>query len=273
MGGVPHEHRKRMWGTAAVLVALASCVPHVELEGAPCPCPEGYKCCEIRSDCVATEKPCPTSYPPSSGESCSDDADCPAGELCHAWTDNESSLAGPQTCQRDCSAGLPCAQPEVCQLSLRDGSPVDNLYASFMCSAVPDGCEDAGCQECDPSQLGRTYCESREIKVCFAAVHPVCGLICSTATAQVCGDAGCMDSGGIGCNSTPSGDPCAEFPCATCPNPSEPGGFVCDGGNRAVGCTQATLVGGSCDTICQEIALHGAASSACVGGERALWAP
>src|SRR3989339_1271159 len=49
---------------------VSTCVSHVEIEGAPCPCPEGYSCCATLSGCIPSHTLCPNTYSPSSNKSC-----------------------------------------------------------------------------------------------------------------------------------------------------------------------------------------------------------
>ncbi len=258
----------------AVVIALLSCVPHVEIVGAPCPCPDVYSCCEFLASCVNSKEACQETLPPSSGIPCTRDSDCPSDEICHAWS-NSSGLAGPQTCQRDCSIGFPCASPETCRLVSRDGSLVDDLDLTHACTTVHliQGCEKTGCENCDVSRIGQTFCQDKAIHVCFLGVHGVCGLICSSVAVQTCGDAGCMDSGGSTCNANPSGDPCVDYSCSACPNPSAPESYSCDGTRRVVGCAVARLAGGTCDKICVGVALDCPGTSVCVDDGEAHCAP
>lgn len=243
-----------------------ACVPHVDIEGAPCPCPEGHQCCDTLSGCIPSHRTCPDTYPASSNAPCGQNGDCPAGELCQSHSDQTGDLAGPQICRRDCSAGLPCPPPETCALVLSDGAPVGEGKLARVCTA-PDlvfACPSAECMDCDPSRLGTTFCLDKAVHACFQRIHPECGLICSLDLVQSCGSAGCMDSGGGTCNAQPTGDPCVQFSCDACPNGVEPGEFACDGTRGIVGCLTAEHAAGPCSIICKVVEIDCPGSSACV---------
>jgi hypothetical protein len=253
-------------GVIIGLLLWVSCVPHVEIEGSPCPCPGGYMCCELLFECIDEQGTCPDSYPPSSATPCLTNDDCPKGEVCQAWSMENGSIGGPKTCRRDCSSGFSCASTEVCKLALQDGTLLADLNVARMCTteAPLEGCKNDGCLDCEISQLGQTFCEDKGIHGCFLGIHPVCGLTCSSSVVQACGYAGCMDSGGSTCNSQPIVDPCVEFSCSACPNPGVPMEHQCENSHRVVGCLVAAFAGDSCNSICQTVSWECSEPSSCV---------
>lgn len=260
-------NRQRCYFLAGFLLVFSwsSCVPHVEIEGTPCPCPDGYTCCSTLAECIATHKACPDTYPASSEKPCARDSDCPRGELCQTWSLGANGLAGPQSCRRDCSTGFPCHGNEKCGLILHDGSSLDDKKVVQAC-IIPNlaqGCETPGCRDCNPSYLGKHFCQEKTIHACFQNLHPECGLLCSNTMVQGCGSAGCMDTGGQACNGEPIGDPCESFSCAVCPNPANPSEFACDGTTRIAGCLVADFPGSTCMQICKPVTFDCPGSSTC----------
>ncbi len=259
----------------ALVLPTTSCWPTVKIEGAPCPCPTAYACCETLSICIRAGDICPESYPPSSNAPCARDQDCAIGEICYAWSVEGTGLSGPQSCQRDCTASFACASPEICSLVPHDGVALQNVDVIRACtdSNPVVGCEQAGCQGCDPSRLGTTYCEDKATHACFLSLHPICGVICASQMIQDCGPAGCMDSGTGACNSNPNGNPCNDFPCSACPNPTSPEQFSCVDTTQIKGCVVAQFAGETCDRICQVLTLGCPEGSVCVEGTGAHCEP
>lgn len=270
-----YKHSPPSRGVLLTTLLMVSCVPHVAIEGAPCPCADGYQCCETLSQCIDNLDTCPDTYPPSSGTPCSRNSDCPNNEFCQAWSIEDGSTAGPMTCRVDCFSGPHCVTGEVCELAPQDGTPLAELQVIPMCTDEirMEGCESVGCQDCDMGQLGQTFCQGRSMHACFLGVHPMCGLSCSSMVVQPCGDAGCMDSGGSVCNSPSSNDPCVDFACSLCPNPAAPNEVACGGTDQVVGCVTASFAGGSCNSICETVSWECSALSVCVEQDGARCVP
>jgi hypothetical protein len=47
--------------SAALLIASADCAPRASIEGRPCPCADGYRCCGPADVCVGAAEACPAS--------------------------------------------------------------------------------------------------------------------------------------------------------------------------------------------------------------------
>jgi hypothetical protein len=258
---------------------LAACISGVEIEGAPCPCPEGYQCCATLNDmCLAEEEACPHTHPPSSRRHCRTDADCLSNELCQSWTLAGGEPAGPGECRWSCGGDHPCAPGETCAPTLHDGRPLDTVHAALTCVAEtpPGGCEGLDCRQCGPEQVGRSYCEENGVAGCFLALHPVCGLTCRELRFEDCGAVDCVetDKGARCAEGVFQVGPCDERDCAACGPPGKAGGVFCDG-NEVVACTSLpawdALCPGACE--CEEICLRevvAACDGACVetGGAR-----
>ncbi len=257
---------------AFVLLGVAvNCVPTVEIEGTPCPCPEETFCCESLSTCLPPGEFCPESYPPSSGQACTHDADCPSNELCHAWTLEGEVLAGPQTCRHECSnRNLPCADGEACEPVPHDGLPLSDVNFAWACvpEEPPPGCEGHSCRACD--SIGGTSCDEDQLAVlaCFLAVHPSCGLSCQKIELEACDEPGSqceVIEGGARCSiSNYDGDVCSIYPCGDCD--LEPGTFAC-ADDSVMACSRIAVMpemcpDGSCS--CSEICLY-SEFEACTG--------
>jgi hypothetical protein len=249
--------------------AAPACWPAAKIQGAPCPCPAGYSCCETLASCIGPEGSCPTSLPPSSNAACARDSDCAIGEICHSWSTDGGGLGGPQVCRRDCTAGFACTSPEVCSLVPHDGASLAELKVVRACTPLIPGCEQTRCQDCDANRLGKTYCQDKATHACFYSLHPVCGLSCTSQLIRDCGAAGCMDSGTGICNVTPS-DPCLDFSCAACAQPPAPGQFSCGDAGHVVGCSVAQFPGATCDKLCKVISFECPEGSSCMAGAGAL---
>jgi len=207
------------WHAPLLAMALGACVPHVEILGAPCPCPAGTVCCETTATCVASAAACPDHYPRSSGRPCGGDDACAANESCHAWTVS-GALAGPQTCRATCSGDHPCSQGETCELALHGGFALDSLQVSRLC--VPEApaprCEGRGCRQCQREHLARTYCDGAQARGCFVFLDPECGLSCESAVLWNCESAGGCDlkDGQARCAIPPPSSLCDQLSCAAC---------------------------------------------------------
>jgi hypothetical protein len=225
----------------------------VDIEGAPCPCPEGSSCCTSLSVCLLPGSTCPDAYPPSSDNFCDRDADCPLGELCPAWQLEDGTAAGPRRCRHDCTdRSLACAQAEICEPAPLDGRALSQVYIGWVCAPEQPliGCEKQNCRQCE--QAGGTFCDPSEAEVlgCFLAVHPDCGLTCTIVSVARCdGEKSyCMDiSGGAVCSIYQvDGDICSAFPCDTCPGDG-PGSLFCEA-NAVTTCASLAVEPGMCTT-------------------------
>ncbi|MBN2494312.1 MAG: hypothetical protein JXR96_06975 [Deltaproteobacteria bacterium] len=241
----------------ACLLLAAGCVPLEEIEGAPCPCPEGFNCCKTLRACLSDLEQCPSSYPPSSGTPCEADADCPRGEICHAWRLEGGELAGPRECRQDCAEQAPCAEGERCEVVLHDGFDLDLMHTAPACvdEQAISGCEGLNCSSCGLEWIGRPYCAGSDIEACFVSLDPFCGLVCQPVLLFECGIAGCVQSGeGVECGEPVDGpSPCQDYPCDACPEPSDPAKAVCDG-DVLVACTSMPWAADDgCDRICMPL--------------------
>ena len=119
-----------------VLILFApGCVPHTDIQGAPCDCPNGYDCCETLLACVKAGGECPSAYPESSGYSCTTDSQCPRTEACRIWR-ADGSLQGPSDCRRLCPGEYPCFTGEICDLVPTNASSLDDPELAWVC--VPE---------------------------------------------------------------------------------------------------------------------------------------
>lgn len=234
---------------ALVVLGIAACVATVPIEGAPCPCPEGFRCCETSQACLPEGTACPARPPPSSLTPCARDAECPPNEACHAWTDDQAQPQGPRTCRRVCPPSAACAEGETCALAPRDGQALKTLQVARLClpSTPPSGCEQTGCDGCTLDELNRMFCDGDSLAGCFLALHPTCGLSCTRAVIQGCGKDKCIADAGVAHCAVPMGlDPCLQFSCAGCP----PQGFTCSG--TAIVACEAVAVGEvDCPAYCR----------------------
>jgi hypothetical protein len=181
------------------ILLLRGCVPHADIEGAPCDCPNGYDCCQTLSACVEVGGECPSAYPESSGYSCTADSQCPRIEACRIWK-ADGSLYGPSDCRRLCPGEYPCHLGEVCDLVLANAGSLVDLELVWVC--VPEepeaGCEDAGCRDCTREQAGELFCAGGDVHACRISVEPVCGVTCTRELLQDCAGT-CSDDGGAHC--------------------------------------------------------------------------
>ena len=235
------------WGLLPcwALASVVGCVSPVELDKTPCPCGEGFSCCETLGVCQRPGQwSCPGSYPRSSATACTRDEQCPRGEACHAWSDGSgdaTELLGPRRCRRRCAAGTNCTEPEVCQLALHDGSPVSEYRVTSLCvpsgSSGPagdggagdsdlgggdggagDDCAQWSCQGCPLDKIGRAYCLGNHMYGCLVSTSPRCGLLCEKVKVKEC--ITCTESGAsVICKQLGilPHDPCHEHPCSKCP--------------------------------------------------------
>lgn len=124
------------WAIIAVPVfLLEGCVPHADIQGAPCDCPDGYDCCETLMACVESGGECPSAYPESSALACTADSQCPRNEACRIWTEG-GSLQGPSDCRRRCPGDYPCSAGEVCDLVPTNASSLEDPELAWLC--VPE---------------------------------------------------------------------------------------------------------------------------------------
>ncbi len=195
-------------------ILLFGCVPPLALEDAPCPCDDGYTCCDTLAVCLPNGAVCPSTLPPSSNQPCASDSECNEGEACAAWR-VDGALSGPQVCKTTCSE-LACDDSERCLLSLHDGRPAADLAIAKLClpKIAEPGCEAWICEGCPGLELGQiTTCDVgvQDILGCVFALHPECGLKCEVAKV---GD----------CNGIAA--PCVEYGCDQCPG-GKPGVVQC----------------------------------------------
>lgn len=235
------------------LIALAACIPHVSVEGAPCPCPEGYACCSTLAQCLADGKECPGAYPASSGQACAKDRDCPRNELCQSWTTQEQ-MFGPQQCRRACPSEYPCGDGEACELTPHDGLALDAMSIGRICvpAIPPEGCKDQRCRDCVPSQLGKTFCDGKAVRGWFVGFHPQCGLVCRSIIVDECMTSHCVEvENGADCETRYFGEPspCVTLPCSLCGAPA--GSPFCHV-NDVAACLSVAFTdrGGACDELC-----------------------
>ncbi len=248
--------RHAMWPlvpSVPLLVALSTCISRVDIEGAPCPCPDGFFCCPTLGACVADENACPGEYPSSGAMTCTRDSDCLRNEMCHSWGGETGEVSGSQQCRRDCAGGFPCAAGEKCSLVPHDGAELADIELANLCVADPPqtSCAGLDCSECVPEQMGKTYCDGRTLMGCFFTLHEVCGLVCRTGMIVDCGDDGCGSSPeGADCNSI-IGDVhhCAARDCTACAGGPAPDESVCVG-DEVHTCMALPYAQEPCDTVC-----------------------
>jgi hypothetical protein len=206
-----------------------TCISHVDVDGSPCPCPDGYSCCETLAKCMATTAVCPSTHPPSSGRPCQADSDCGAAEMCHSWA-NSGAPGGPRLCRQRCADKSPCADQEVCEITPHDGRPLPEMFLARLCvpATPPAGCEGQGCRAADMDQLGHTFCDGDTVRGWFMATNPRCGLTCQSVVVQDCSPGVCeAKDGNARCNVFTLSTPCDTLPCEGCG--TAPGSFFCDG--------------------------------------------
>lgn len=252
MSGLQHIRRCLIGGPAAALL-LTACVPHVEIEGAPCPCPSEYLCCETLAACVATRDQCPDRYPPSSAAPCRSDSECLFNEVCQSWSGEGGKAAGPGQCRRSCTTSIPCAEGESCELTPHDGQPLASMALLRACipPTPAEGCPEVGCKACTEEQVGKVFCGGVTIMGCFITLNDRCGLTCELVTLQDCYPGQCDATGAaVECKGIYGIDLCTEYPCSECAQSLAPGGSVCDG-DQVVGCATLPYPGEVCDQICK----------------------
>lgn len=237
---------------ASTLLLAAACVSEVELAGAPCPCPDGYACCETLSACVADPADCPDEFPPSSETPCETDADCPRTEACHAWSSGGVAM-GPGECRVMCAEEYPCAAGEICEMTLHDGAPMEDLVADRLClseAALP-GCEEKRCDGCGGRDPGVAFCDGTEITGCFFSLHPACGLACEATPMEQCSPGICVDGDTPYCDPEPGvdGNACDWFNCAACEETYGVNGAGCEE-NTVVTCWSMPSYDPACDRLC-----------------------
>lgn len=238
------------------LFAVTRCVPLVDVEGAPCPCPSGFSCCDTLLSCVPADEPCPTTYPPSTNTACLRDSECAPNARCYGWSDSTQQARGPGRCRTTCPETFDCADSEVCELAPHDGAPLEALNVARMC--VPEtppspGCT-LGCSQCPDGQLGKTYCMNGGVSACLIALDPVCGLTCEVLELLSCGsDRQCVEGpAGPACSPECLGcaeDLCSIYSCSECTEGIEPGSVGCEG-DQVSTCAKADYRGSSCGEIC-----------------------
>ena len=256
------KHFRRPLSHALRLLTILcwGCVEHAPVEGAPCPCPGGYACCETLGTCVARDRAeaCPDEQPASSARACERDAECAPGELCEAWQDSGGELAGPRQCRKSCGAAKPCAEGESCQLVPHDGISLYEADLARACVAPRASCT---CKDCEPAQLGRTYCEDLQIKSCFIAFDELCGVSCELVVVQTCVNGCESEAERMACLANgDGGGPCWKYPCSACA--SEPGTSSCEGGQLST-CTRASYAGEECSELCLPTTTACAANQQC----------
>jgi hypothetical protein len=229
---------------------VAACVPHVAVDGAPCPCPEGFDCCATLSQCIPAGGQCPATYPPSSMRTCRWDSDCTPNEMCQSWISG-GTPAGPGVCRRCCPDRYTCADGEVCELAPHDNRPLEDMSLGRICvpAAPPAGCESQGCRDCDLSQLGNTFCDGNRVRGWFLALHPRCGLTCRSILVTDCTPDTCeIFDGTARCAGVANhASPCAALSCSQCG--AAPGSFFCDGTKLAV-CASLPIDDVTCGGAC-----------------------
>lgn len=239
--------------SAALALALFGCVGHLEIEGAPCPCPDGFVCCPTLSACVASDESCPPHYPPSSGRTCSEDQDCPQQEICEVWSaQGHTGLFGPGLCRHRCTPDYPCSEGERCAPVHHDGQAMEAL--AILPACVPETpaveCQAFSCQACPPDRLGSTFCHDGDVWGCLFGSHLTCGITCETVWLKTCRDDSCQEGDGFAeCMTNEPVDslPCDLYPCADCPS-DEIGAAYC-AGQEIQTCT-AMPWGEDCEEIC-----------------------
>ena len=243
--------------TLFLLVLVTGCVPSVNIAGAPCPCPQGYECCDTQNACIVEGGECPPVYPASSGMSCTTDSYCYLNEVCHIWT-TDDQLSGPSTCRRECPGPYPCGEGEACRLIPHNAQSLEIVNVIWAC--VPEtqeaGCEEHGCGEWAKQRIGKTFCEDENVHSCLFAFHHQCGLTCKSVLIQDCENNGCLEEeSGVPTRCEHYGweDPCVTYDCSACGE--NIGGFFCQGSDL-IACVSMSIEtvycgGGSCS--CEDI--------------------
>jgi hypothetical protein len=116
----------------AFLFFFVACVPHTDIQGAPCDCPKGYDCCETLMACVKTGGECPGEYPESSADACTANSLCGRTEACWIWNE-DGDLQGPSECRRLCPEEHPCSTGEICELVPTNASSIDDPELVKVC--------------------------------------------------------------------------------------------------------------------------------------------
>jgi hypothetical protein len=116
--------KHRPWFSILGFFALASCADEVSLPGRPCPCADGWTCCQGRNVCVPSDQFClpaqqTKSCPCDDGFTCcmGNNSCIPTGQSCAVPTDPEI------THHPSRGVRVPCAETET-DYSQPDGSPV-----------------------------------------------------------------------------------------------------------------------------------------------------
>ena len=233
-------------------LGIYACVPLEKISQAPCPCPDGYACCDTLQACLAFDQTCPDTLPISSATPCSSDDQCPRGEVCHAWRLSDV-LSGPQTCRRECALIDRCAQGEQCQLILTDGKEQQTMQVGQACveEEPPVGCEHRDCSTCEAGNIGRTYCESDTIRGCLVALDPVCGLVCQSVLITRCEPDTCeVTQGVVTCTEwTDNAPQCSAYRCEFCPEPTDPQKSSCRD-DQVVMCLSMESPDSFCPDLC-----------------------
>jgi hypothetical protein len=230
-----------MWRWSIIFALMInSCVPGIDLFEAPCPCGEGFTCCEILGVCLPAGQTCPSTVP-SSGRSCERDVDCAFGEQCASWTLEDGTISGPRVCKRACSEHS-CHPGERCLFSLHDGKNASDLAIARLCLEETPSPECAPwiCAGCPGLELGKisNCADNNRLEGCLFALHPECGLKCEVQDLGPC---------------ETIADPCANYDCARCPS-GEPGAIECRGEEQFV-CLATDAGTETCDRFCVEISL------------------
>lgn len=175
------------------------CVPHTDIQGAPCDCPDDYDCCETLSACVEAGGECPPTYPESSANACTANSLCSRTEACRIWRE-DGSLQGPSDCRRLCPGEYPCFTGEICDLAPTNASQLVDMEFIWLC--VPEepeaGCEDAGCRDCTKQQAGELFCDGGDVHACRISTEPLCGVTCTRELFQDCSGT-CSEEDGTHC--------------------------------------------------------------------------
>lgn len=241
-----------------ILLSQVGCISPTPIEGALCPCPDGYYCCETQNACLANQSNCPSTQSSSSEKDCSFDAQCPSNEYCHAWTGADKQIRGPQKCRQPCTSAHPCAQGERCSIAPSNGDSLSVTNTQRMCVPTQPaaGCENVSCNECADEQFSALFCGQNDtdsiVQTCAYALSVQCGLNCSFKTIEVCEqDAPCVTHNDeTKCSKTwtfPLFDPCDDFNCEKCA--SRPGEYTCSG-NDIIQCSTVAYPGETCNQIC-----------------------
>ncbi len=223
------KHRPERPRLTLALGLMLSCVPQLELDEAPCPCEQGYTCCETLQRCLAPgDLGCPQSYPPSSANACDTDEDCPPLERCLA---SRFELAPGGVCRRSCDAQLPCAAGEHCRLAMHR---TDTAALSLKNMCLPQGeCSDWQCEDCGAIPPGESTCSDDQYFACVVAFHPQCGVSCRVLQIGNCASLVSL---------------CETLACDRCPSGSAEGP-VCEG-NDVVVCEYTNYEDSTCDAVC-----------------------